>query len=212
MEAELARVEVRVSHRSTTSTRTRTPGSGRPARGRTRRAARRSKPAAAVRLRRPRLPPPTLRVRQCPGDRLLLTEGDRRAPAATQPRRSHRHAVVPCRPGVEIPAVSEDVQVRERGGRRYPVRRHRSPRRHVPSMRRQADRRNTPLVSPAHTGAVYPLTRGRMISTGAAVCPGRTCAGTPHPAQNRRYATAYGGPGHTAAPAETGLVSGEGVA
>ena len=136
MEAELARVEVRVSHRSTTSTRTRTPGSGRPARGRTRRAARRSKPAAAVRLRRPRLPPPTLRVRQCPGDRLLLTEGDRRAPAATQPRRSHRHAVVPCRPGVEIPAVSEDVQVRERGGHRYPVRRHRSPRRHVPSMRK----------------------------------------------------------------------------
>ena len=69
-----------------------------------------------------------------------------------------------------------------------------------------------PSVRPADVGAVYPLTLGRMISTGAPARPGRTCAGTPHPAQNRRYATAYSGPGHTATPAETGLVSGEGVA
>ena len=36
-----------------------------------------------------------------------------------------------------------------------------------------------------------------MISTVVPVRPGRTCAGTPSPTQNRRYATASGGPGPT---------------
>ena len=61
-------------------------------------------------------------------------------------------------------------------------------------MRKRSDFFGSPAIPPAVqlacVGAVYPLTRGRMISTGAAARPGRTCAGTPHPAQNRRYATA----------------------
>jgi hypothetical protein len=43
---------------------------------------------------------------------------------------------------------------------------------------------------------VYPFSPlGRMISTIAQARPGRTCAGAPSPTQNRRYATAVGGPG-----------------
>jgi hypothetical protein len=51
---------------------------------------------------------------------------------------------------------------------------------------------------------------GRMISTLVPVRPGRTCAGTPSPTQNRRSATAFGGPGPTTTTAEPGRGSGEG--
>ena len=63
-------------------------------------------------------------------------------------------------------------------------------------------------MSPGRLTDVYaalPLTRAGMISTGVAARPGRTRAGTPHPARNRRCATAYGGPGPTTTAAETGL-------
>jgi hypothetical protein len=46
---------------------------------------------------------------------------------------------------------------------------------------------------------------GRIVSTAALPRPGRTCAGTPSPTQNRRYATALGGPGPATTTAETGL-------
>jgi hypothetical protein len=43
-----------------------------------------------------------------------------------------------------------------------------------------------------------------MISTLVPVRPDRTCAGTPSPTQNRRSATAFGGPGPTTTTAEPG--------
>ncbi len=121
--------------------------------------------------------------------------------------------------------VADSKAVDDLLGRRHHPGRDDGQRPHTPEYA-QALRRSGSLSSPCaarspghsrvgaspSTRAVYPLTHRPMISTGAPPRPGRTRAGTPHPARNRRCATASGGPGHVAAPAEPGLVSGEGVA
>lgn len=78
-----------------------------------------------------------------------------------------------------------------------------------PRMRRAAANRTTPhrlqQLDTAAAGAVteigvrlraalpeLPLTGPRIVHDTAG--QGRTCAGTPSPTQNRRYATAFGGP------------------
>ena len=53
--------------------------------------------------------------------------------------------------------------------------------------------------------------RGRQIVVrGAGGRPGRTCAGTPSPTQNRRCASAYGAPGHPPTPRPSPPLSGKG--
>ena len=74
--------------------------------------------------------------------------------------------------------------------------------------RQGADRRPRATCNPTLPGLLGPSPMSADRCTRCGRRPGRTCAGTPSPTQNRRSASAYGAPGHHPHHAQAGLYRG----